>query len=168
MQDWLLGLSERIAGTSLSHIVAATGWVIPTLQTIHIVALAIVFSGGVLAALSTLGLIRVGWTPLQWHRRVWDWQWPCLIILAVSGSILIIGEPQRSLANPIFQIKMILLVAVLVVGGMNTQRLVRHQGGGGATDGAAVDMPARMLAIAALLLWCAIIAAGRWIAYFGA
>ena len=43
--------------------------------------------------------------------------WPLLILFA-TGAIMIIGEPARSLKNPAFQLKMILLVAALVVTGL--------------------------------------------------
>jgi hypothetical protein len=89
--------------------------------------------------------------------------WPLLILLA-TGVILIIGEPVRSLMNPIFQIKMALLAAAIIVTGL-FQYLQRR-------DPAFGDLAykhrgaATAIAVLSMLLWTGIIFAGRWIAYY--
>jgi hypothetical protein len=45
--------------------------------------------------------------------------WPVLLILLITGSLLIVGEPQRSLVNSTFFLKMALLaVAILLTAGL--------------------------------------------------
>ncbi len=158
-------LATRIAGTGVSEFIAATEGVIPAMQTIHIVALAIVFTSGAFLSLSAFGLPRIGWHPLQWHARVRHWMSACLVVLLLSGTVLVVGEPERSLANPIFQLKMVLLVAVLVLGAVNVSRLRRMATAEG-TALPTVDGGTRLLGLVTLSIWIAIVVAGRWIAYF--
>ena len=104
--------------TPLSQAIQATNWVVPTVQTVHILAIAVVASS---ALMIDLRLIGVFWAdrPLKdvssrFLPLVW---WPLLILLA-TGAIMIIGEPARSLKNPAFQLKMALLVAAIFVTGL--------------------------------------------------
>ena len=88
--------------------------------------------------------------------------WPVLVILLITGSLLIIGEPRRSLVNTTFYLKMTLLIVAIVL----TATLQR----------AALASPdffedrnrrltGRLLATLSVLVWCGILFAGRWIAY---
>ena len=54
----LTGFSKWLAATSLSHTIQTTGWVIPTLQTIHILSVAVVFSSAVLVDLRLWRLLN--------------------------------------------------------------------------------------------------------------
>jgi hypothetical protein len=86
------------------------------------------------------------------------------LILLATGILMIIAEPARSLKNPAFQLKMLLLIAALIVTGL-FQFLQRRD----ATFGDLRSGPratAAAVAIASMLLWSSIIFAGRWIAYF--
>ena len=150
--------------TALSQSIQAAGWVVPTVQTIHILAIAIVASS---ALMIDLRLIGVFWAnrPMQtvsarFLPLIW---WPLPVLLA-TGLIMIVAEPARSLKNPAFQLKMLLLVAALTVTWL-FQFLRRRDAAFG--DGeAGARASATTLAIASILLWSSIIFAGRWIAYF--
>jgi hypothetical protein len=77
---------------------------------------------------------------------------------------MIIGEPARSLKNPAFQLKMTLLVAALVVTGLFQFLQRRDAAFGDLRSGPRASAAA--VAIVSMLLWSAIIFAGRWIAYY--
>jgi hypothetical protein len=88
--------------------------------------------------------------------------WWTLIILLVTGAVMIVAEPSRSLKNPAFQLKMALLVAALAV--TATFQLLQRR------NAAFGDRPSRpaaaTIAIISMLLWSSIVFAGRWIAYY--
>jgi hypothetical protein len=149
--------------TPLSQWMQVTNWVVPTVQTVHILAIAVVASS---ALMIDLRLIGVFWAdrPLKvvssrFLPLVW---WPLLILLA-TGAIMIISEPARSLKNPAFQLKMALLIAALVVTGV-FQLLQRRNAAFGEHGGPRAA--AVTVAVVSMLLWSAIIFAGRWIAYY--
>jgi hypothetical protein len=94
-------------------------------------------------------------------HRFLTWIWWALIVLLVTGSLLITGEPGRSITNPAFFAKMIMLVIVAALTFVLQRPL--------ATDAGYWDgnraITAKSIAILSLLLWSCIVFAGRWIAY---
>jgi hypothetical protein len=164
----LIEFSRWLGATSLSHTIQTAGWIIPTLQVIHILSVAVVFSSAVLVNLRIFGLFERDEPLRDIARRFLTWIWPVLVILLVTGSLLIIGEPRRSLVNPTFYIKMaLLLAAILITAGL--QVLLAAAPAAGETDPSEKALPRRMagrvLATVSILVWCGILFAGRWIAY---
>src|SRR6516225_9722950 len=95
----LSALSKWLAATSLSHTIQTVGWIIPTLQTIHILSVAVVFSSAVLMDLRIFRLFERDEPLRDVARRFLPPIWTVIVILLVTGSLLIIGEPRRSLLN---------------------------------------------------------------------
>jgi hypothetical protein len=87
-----------------------------------------------------------------------------LLLLLATGAIMIIAEPARSLKNPAFQIKMVLLISALVVTGLFQVLQRRNAAFGDLRTGPRAA--AATVAIVSMLLWSSIIFAGRWIAYY--
>ena len=154
-----------IEQTELSQSIAAAAWVVPTVQTIHILGIAMVASSALMIDLRLIGVfwsnrpveaVKARFLPLIW--------WPLLLLL-FTGIIMITAEPARSLKNPAFQLKMLLLIAALAVT-LVFQFLHRRNAAFG--DVAGPRAAAVTLAIVSILLWSSIIFAGRWIAYFAA
>jgi hypothetical protein len=150
--------------TALSQAIQVTNWVVPTVQTVHIVAIALVASSALMVDLRLIGVfwadrplnaVVARFLPLVW--------WP-MIVLFATGAILIVGEPARSLKNPAFQLKMTLLIAALIVTGL-VQFLVRRRPKF-ADEGVARRGGAFAIAVVSMLVWASIIFAGRWIAYY--
>jgi len=150
--------------TALSQSIQAAGWVVPTVQTIHILAIAVVASSALMIDLRLIGVfwanrpmknVTARFLPLVW--------WPLLVLLG-TGVIMIIAEPARSLKNPAFQLKMVLLIAALGV--TSLFQFVQRRDAAFGEPGTRPRAGAATIAIASMLLWCSIIFAGRWIAYF--
>jgi len=162
MEVLLSELSKWLATTSLSHTIQTVSWIIPTLQTIHILSVAVVFSSAVLVDLRIFRLFEHDVPLRDVTRRFLPVLWPVMIILLVTGSLLIIGEPRRSLLNSTFYLKMaLLLVAILLTAGLQASL---------ASSPASWEkdrrrMAGRVLATVSILVWCGILFAGRWIAY---
>ena len=86
-----------------------------------------------------------------------------LLILLITGSLLIVGEPRRSLLNSSFYLKMALLaVAIMLTAGL--QRSISSSPNSWDKDRGR-RLAARFAATASIALWCGILFAGRWIAY---
>jgi hypothetical protein len=161
-----LGLSEFskwLAATEVSHVIQTTTWIIPTLQTIHILSVAAVFSAAILVDLRIWRLIERDEPLPEMARRFLPTIWPVLVILLVTGSLLIVGEPRRSLLNSTFYLKMALLVvAILLTIGL--QRSISSAPNSWDRDRWR-RIAGRFAATVSILVWCGILFAGRWIAY---
>jgi hypothetical protein len=150
-----------LAHTSVSDLVQRTLWLIPVLQTIHIIAVAMVWSSVGIIELRILGLGR-SQTMAQMAHRFIPWIWVGIVVLALTGAVLIVGEPDRSLPNPAFQLKM---AALMVAVGLTLafEQSVRRNA---AVWEANAEQPngrslSNVLAIVALIAWCAVMILGR-------
>jgi len=158
----LLAFAQWLDTTSASQEIRKALWLIPLLQTIHILAIAMVLSSVAMVEMRILGMSK-SLTMTQTAGRFMPWIWTGLVLLALSGLALIVGEPKRALPNPIFQIKMLMLAIMLAVT-LTFQASLwwdktfweGHSLGRKVTSG---------FAVVCFLLWCAIAVAGRWIAY---
>jgi len=163
-------IAAWLAATAASEVIQKVFWIIPVTQTIHILTVAMVFSSVVMIELRVLGVTKSQTIEDVAHRYV-PWIFIGVVVLAVTGSILIVGEPMRSLPSYEFQMKMLYLAFALAFT-IAFSRSVQHHapvwqtaGGGGAGTQVASRTLVNVLALAALLSWCMVVMYGRWIAY---
>jgi hypothetical protein len=88
--------------------------------------------------------------------------WPVLVILLITGSLLIIGEPRRSLVNVTFYLKMALLIVAILLTVILQRTAVASPG---LFEDRSRRLTGQALATLSVLVWCGILFAGRWIAY---
>jgi hypothetical protein len=150
--------------TPLSQWMQVTNWVVPTVQTVHILTIAVVASSALMIDLRLIGVFWADRPMKDVSSRFLPLVWWPLLILAATGAIMIISEPARSLKNPAFQLKMILLIAALIVTGVFQYLAWRNAKFGNLRSGPRAA--AVTVAIVSMLLWASIIFAGRWIAYY--
>jgi hypothetical protein len=155
--------SKWLAATPLSHTIQTTKWVIPALQTIHILSVAVVFSSAVLVDLRLWRLLNRDVPLPEMARRFLPTIWPVLLVLLITGSLLIIGEPKRSLLNSAFYLKMALLAAAIVLTAWLQWSLSSSPNFWDKDRGR--RMAGQLAATLSILVWCGILFAGRWIAY---
>jgi hypothetical protein len=155
--------SDWLAATPLSLLIQNTAWIIPTVQSIHILAITVVIGAAVMTNLKMIGVIGRGQPTATYVGRFLPWVWPTLVVLLLSGSLLIVAEPGRSLQNPSFILKMGLLVLAIGATAATQIPVGKDAGYWEATGGRKVMGMA--LGVLALCLWTGIVFAGRWIAY---
>ncbi len=159
----LSSFSSWLSTTPPSLEIQEVDWIIPTVQTIHILGIASVIGAVLLVDLRVLGLAMPRQPVAAVARRFLPWVWYTAVVLLLSGAILIVGEPARSLPNPTFQLKMLLLLAVLGLTGLFQYGLRRDPLYWERSPMRRTN--ALLIASASLLLWVGIVFAGRWIAY---
>lgn len=159
LHDFCLWVSQ----TSLSVAFQSSSWVIAATQTVHILGIAVVFTSGLMVSLKLLGVAGRDVTAGAYAARFMPWIWWALPLLLLSGAVLIISEPARSLQNTAFMLKMVLLVSVIVLMRTVQTSINRASSDGGSSAGSRTRD--KLLALVSLVLWMAIISAGRWIGY---
>jgi uncharacterized membrane protein SirB2 len=155
-------LCAWIEQTPLSQAIQVTAWSVPAVQTVHILAIAAVMASVLMLNLRLLGVVGVDRSIAEVSARIRPVIWWTLPILLVSGLLLIIGEPVRSLENPIFQVKMLMLITVIVLT-LAYQVPLTKDSHFWERSGRSITI--KLIAIVSLALWVAIVCAGRWIAY---
>ena len=161
--ETLRHLEQWLAGTAMSSTIQNISWIIPTVQTVHILCVALVMAAVFIVDLRILGVLARTQTLAMLTQRYLTWIWYLLPVLFLSGAILIIGEPARSLLNPAFGAKMLLLITAALLT-LTVQRPLRHDAGfwESSTQRRAI---AQGIAVLSLAAWSCIVFAGRWIAY---
>jgi hypothetical protein len=157
----VLEFAEWLQATPLSIAIQSTLWVTPVLQTIHITMIGIVFVSMLNVALRVLGQIRADEPLAEVWRRFAPWFWSALWVMAATGLVLTISEPIREFTALSFWLKMALLV-IGIISALSFGRVIRAAGG---AANPVSSGKARVVAVATVLLWVAIMFLGRWIAY---
>jgi len=149
-------------GSPVSTTIRDVLWIVPTVQSVHIMAIAVIFGSAVISDLRLAGVLATD-EPLDVVvRRYFPWMRNALIVLLVTGLIMTAGEPDRVLNNTTFWLKMALVVSVFSLTWLVRRPLLRHTAD---TRSFASDYRIKPLAWLSILLWCVVIFCGRWIAY---
>lgn len=151
--DWL-------SNTSLSMVFQNVFWIIPSVQTVHILAIATVMASIVMVDFRLLGVTGRGQTVPEMTHRFLPWVWCSVVVLFFTGLILIIAEPNRTMTNPVFYTKMSLLVCALLLTWAVQRSAMRRERFWETRRALSF-----ITAIGSLALWVGILTAGRWIAY---
>lgn len=171
MGDLLFNFTEWLRGTPLNDFAlwisesAPTLWIgehfyaIPIFQVIHILAIAASFSAVLMINLrmhKLAGHSTLEDTASRYLRVLW-WS---LLVLILSGTLMIIGEPIREFINAVFWVKMVLVVVALLVTISFHKGIAKRFAGDREASGGA-----KLAGIVLVILWCMIMTGGRWIAY---
>ena len=150
--DWL-------TATPLSQVIQSTSWAIPGIQVVHIVCLATLFALALNLSLRVAGRGLAAESLQSLAGRFVPVIWICLALLLLSGALLIIAEPFRTITNPVFYLKMGLLIVAIGLT-LWLASVARRQ----------PERPTALhvaVATVSMLVWACIIVAGRYIAYVG-
>lgn len=132
--------------------------VYPTLEAIHIIAIAITFGSLWIVEMRLLGVRLFGLTDIDAKtlaKATLPWTLFGLTLAAMVGSLMFLARASELIGNRAFLVKMLLLFTVA------TNAAILHSRGPLDASSAAT----RGQALFSVLLWIAIIVCGRWIAY---
>ncbi len=158
----LLQFCKWLYNLSFSTAIRESTWIFPALECIHIYSM--IFLISILAAfdLRLMGF-GLGWQRQQplakFSRTVLHWAWVCFGVNFITGSLIFSSESTKMYGNAAFQIKMLLVLVALVYHTIVLRRAERWE------KGPLLPVTAKVVGSFSLLLWVAIIAASRWIAF---
>ena len=137
------------------------GW--PIALTLHAFGMAVVVSVMIIMALRLFGLFRP--LPYRFLTRLVPIAWIGIALQILSGVTLLITKPTQYLSDVIFDSKMGLLLASLVMTVL-FQTVLKREAAGWDTAGR-VSTRGMQLVAATALLWAAVTIGGRLTAYLG-
>lgn len=155
--------AEQIANSQLSVSLQKTFWVVPVSQSLHIIALSVLFASVLMISLRLLGVGANTRSVSQVTGTLLPWMWRALLVLLLTGVLQALIEPVREFTTLIFWLKM-LLVAMLAPLTLWFSRTLR-------ANATAWDMQstrpaaAKLFAVVSIIGWSTVIAFGRFIAY---
>jgi magnesium-transporting ATPase (P-type) len=154
--DWL-------SRTNVSVAFHSANWFVPLVQTVHILAIAILLTSVYVLSFRLIGLTRGAQALATLTAKSTPWFWGALCVLLVSGSLLTITEPARELLNWAFRVKMLMVLALAAIQWMVQLRMRRSPEYW--TESPARRHAGRAVGIVSVIVGACIVTAGRWIAY---
>jgi len=148
--------------TPLSDWLARTPSIVPLVQSIHILAIAVV-----MASMLFINLRMLGWAGPRGGinadlRRFVPAIWGALVVLLATGLIMVAAEPVRELMNLLFRIKIVLVTIAAI-----SYYIVQHKSKLDSGYWESHRKIAVLFAIGSFILWIVIATLGRWIAFAG-
>lgn len=159
----IVSLLQWLHDTSFSTWLRDSTWTEPIVETIHVLTLTLFLGFAALLDLRLLGLTMKRRRVSEVIKQLNPWLTGGFAVMVATGILLFSGDPVAFYTTAFFKIKMILIVlAGLNVFVFNTTigRTVEQWDLSASTPGRA-----KTAAILSLILWVAIVAAGRAIAY---
>ena len=155
-----MALGQGLEDSSVSLAIKGVTWLIPLLQSIHIVTIGIVFVSSLMIALRVMGRMRADEPFAAVWGRFAPWMWGGLVVMLVTGVLLVLGEPIREFTALSFWLKMSLLaISVLATAAFG------HTFAPARNPSPTFSSGAKVAAAGIMVLWLAIIFLGRAIAY---
>lgn len=160
MNDFAVWLSTTVPSVFIQ---THEGWMIPVIQSLHIIGIGLAVGSALMMTLRVLGWAGTDQTVLATQARFGPWLTGALCLLLASGGLLIVAEPVRELVTISFWVKMV-FVATLTVMAVAFQASVRKQQQ--RWEQTLVRRPGvRLAAILVFVVLGCIILLGRLIAY---
>ena len=125
---------------------------------LHTVGLSLVVGANVVVDLRILGVASA--LPLKPLKQLFGIMWVGLGINGATGVLLLIAYPTKSLTNPLFYLKLLLIAFAVVT----MQRIDARVFGDARLSEASMVARGKMMAMWSLALWIGAIAAGRLLA----
>jgi len=159
VQEFIQWLND----STLAATIQASALMFPWFESVHVLAITLVFGSILVVDLRLLGLASVGRPVTQLVRDVLPVTWIAFAVAVITGAAMFISNAVEYARNFPFQMKMVLLV----LAGLNM--LVFHfvtcRGVGQWNEARRTPFGARFAGGFSLLAWVGIIAFGRWIGF---
>jgi len=150
---------EWLQGHPTSQYIGFTWW-FPFLESIHVIAITLVFGSILMVDLRLLGIAGVRYAATRITRELIPWTWGAFCIAVVTGTGMFVTRATAYLENPAFQIKLVLLLLASVNMAFFQFRTFRDIAGWDTAE--ETPVAARVAGAVSLLLWVGIVLAGRW------
>jgi len=131
----------------------------PTFLCVHTLGLSLLVGANVVVAVRVLGV--AGSIPLQPLERLFPFMWLGFILSVLSGAGLAIAKATTLVLNPILLVKLVLIAVAMPLVWLMEKKVFRNPDGFKEAE----RRDGKIMAAALLVLWVAVMIAGRLIAY---
>jgi hypothetical protein len=152
-----------LEATELAQFIRESEWAFPAVESIHVIALALVIGTISIVDLRLLGLASTNRAYSELARHVLPWTWGAFALAAISGTLMFISQPQTYLENWAFRIKFVLIFLAGI--NMLIFQLVTSRGASKWDLDAAAPLPGKVAATLSLAFWVTVVFFGRRIGF---
>jgi hypothetical protein len=147
---------EWLTTTPWAKAMISAEWVFPAVQSLHFIGFALSIGTIAMVDLRLLGWGMRHWTAAELDADLNGWTNAGLAVMLITGPLMFSTDAVVYHYNPSFQFKMICLSAALLFHFTLHRYVVRH---------GASSVANRLAGGFSLVLWSAVVAGGRFIAF---
>ena len=139
-----------------------TEWLFPIVETLHVMALTLVFGSIAMIDLRLLGIASRNSAVSRLSNEVLPWTWTAWCVAAVFGTLMFIAKAGTYAGNLQFQLKFIcmgLAALNMLVFKFGAYRQVARW------DSGEPPMSAKVAGALSLSLWTGVVFFGRWVGF---
>jgi hypothetical protein len=137
-------------------------WLFPFLESIHVIAAAMVVGSILFVDLRLLSLAATNYSISTLSKELVPWSWAAFIIATITGLGMFITRAASHVVNPAFQWKLVLLVLAGV--NMAYFHLKIYRSITRWEVGPKIGQ-LKFIGGLSLFLWCGVMLAGRWVGH---
>ena len=159
----ILEICGWLEATPLGTTITESEWLFPTIETVHVLALTLVFGSIAFLDLRLLGLANRNRGVVSLTGETLPFTWFGFVIAAITGALLFVSAATKYYANMPFRIKLVLLALAGV--NMIVFHLLGYRSVAGWVHARQTPRAAKIAAVLSLLLWSGVLIAGRMIGF---
>lgn len=162
LHDFLHSLQNSPVALAISGN-TSSGWWFPNIETIHVLAITLVFGSVLMVDLRLLGVTGRDSAVSKLSHEILPFTWVAFAMAVISGTLLFVSKAQIYFYNLQFELKFLFMA----LAGVNM--MVFHLGAYRRVLQWDNDLPppvaARLAGALSIALWVAVIFMGRWIGF---
>lgn len=150
--------------TKFAQFIAESGWFFQAALMLHIAAVTVVVGMITVVDLRLMGIASTKTAVTEICRQALPWTWWAFTLSVVTGAALFMAQPVKYFTNFAFQMKFLLMALAGV--NMLMFQFIIYRGVAKWDRDASVPLAGKLAGLISLACWIAIVAYGRWTAYF--
>ena len=159
----ILELCTWLEESPLGLAITESEWLFPAIETLHVLALALVFGSIAMLDLRLLGVSNRDRGVVQLAEDTLPWTWSAFVVAAITGALMFVSAATSYYDNLPFRIKLVLLA----LAGLNMAifHFTAYRAAHDWNFTFPTPQAARIAASLSLLFWIGVVVAGRWIGF---
>jgi hypothetical protein len=155
--------AQWVYDTAFADAIRTSALAFPWLESVHVLAIALVFGSIAVVDLRLLGLASLKRPVTQLAHEILPLTWVAFAVALITGVAMFTSNATEYVHNTPFLWKM----GMLVLAGVNMLvfQLVTYRGVGQWDEARVTPPAARFAGAVSLLAWVSIVAFGRWIGF---
>jgi hypothetical protein len=150
---------EWAAATSLGQAISTSTWAFAVIESVHLLALAVIGGAVLVVDLRLLGFGLKNQPIAEVARDTQPWLVGSLIMMIATGILLFVSEPMKLYDSTPFAVKMTCLALVIVFTFTVRTKVTM------ADEGRVRPLWLKLVALVSLALWFGVASSGRWIGF---
>ena len=156
-------LLQWFESSSLAIFIQQSAWAFPAIETVHVIAVALVVGTISVVDLRLLELASTGRPITRLCREILPITWAAFVLAAIAGTLMFISQAMEYFVSYAFRVKFF----IMALAGINMLvfQLITYRRVSNWDRGTAIPLAGRLAGAISLTCWIGIVFFGRWIGF---